>query len=116
MWPTVFRVLTSRTGIAVIVIGALFTWHQLDKSSAIRRTVVRYVADVELAAAEAENKSLREQAARLAAANRTLLLSAQDDEKEIEDVKRTHREYLEAHPTSPDCAPDADFFDLLQSN
>eukprot|EP00903_Cladosiphon_okamuranus_P001614 g1612.t1 len=38
----------------LVLAAALFTWHKLDKSSAVRSAVTSYVADVELAAAEAK--------------------------------------------------------------
>jgi len=66
-------VLKSRTGAiltAFLAVGvALFAWHRFDKSSAVRQAVTSYVADVELAAAEAELATLKQRAAALEAAN-----------------------------------------------
>ncbi len=63
----------SRTGAVVIaflaVAAALYTWHRLDKSSAVRSAVTSYVADVELAAAEAELAAARKRAEAAEAAN-----------------------------------------------
>lgn len=51
-------VLGSRTGAIVIAVavlgGGLYLWHKIDKSSAVRRAVASYIADVELAAVNAE--------------------------------------------------------------
>lgn len=52
------KILGSRTfaiGAAFAVTAlVLFTWHKLDKSSAVRRAVAEYVADAELQQARAE--------------------------------------------------------------
>lgn len=42
--------LKSRAGMLVMLSLALFSWHKIDKSSAVRKAVVAYVADVELSA------------------------------------------------------------------
>ena len=39
---------TSAITVVVLVFAALFTWHKIDKGSAVRDAVVRYVADTEL--------------------------------------------------------------------
>lgn len=56
----------SRTGAIAIalvaVAAALLAWHKLDKGSAVRSAVNRYVAGVELAAAEAELAAARKRA------------------------------------------------------
>lgn len=39
---------TSVISALVIVAGVLFTWHKVDKGSAVRRAVMEYVADTEL--------------------------------------------------------------------
>jgi len=58
----VLRLLFSRGGIVVMIGLALFTWHTLDKGSAVRQAVVQYVAGVELAAAEAELAEMKRRA------------------------------------------------------
>ncbi|MBO9418494.1 hypothetical protein J7481_03220 [Labrenzia sp. R4_2] len=63
----------TRSGVllvaAFLLVGSLYTWHWLDKSSAVRKAVVGYVAKVELAASRAELKVLKDRAAALEAAN-----------------------------------------------
>ena len=52
------RFLGSRTGAVVIatllIVFGFLLWHQFDKSSAVRKAVAEYVADVELSSARAE--------------------------------------------------------------
>lgn len=45
---------TSVISALVIVALALFTWHKLDKRSAVREAVMEYVAQTELSAARAQ--------------------------------------------------------------
>jgi len=48
LWGLVWRFLNSWPG-RILVIGlALFTWHQIDKTSAVRKAVNEYVAGAEL--------------------------------------------------------------------
>lgn len=65
--------LGTRSGVlmlaASLLLAGLYTWHRLDKSSAVRVAVTRYIADVELSAAEAELAALKQRAAALEAAN-----------------------------------------------
>lgn len=107
---------TSRLGIAMIVVGGLFAWHQLDKTSAVRKAVIGYVADVELAAAEAEAAALQEARAKLAAANRKFAERADRAEEEAADAERRFQDYVATSPLPPGCSVPPDFLDLLQSN
>ena len=47
----------------VIVAVALFGWHKIDKTSAVRRAVAGYVADVELATMRAQIEEANRRAA-----------------------------------------------------
>lgn len=57
-WILQSRLACSLLAVAV-VLGGLLLWHKIDKSSAIRRAVVGYVAKVELASARAELDELK---------------------------------------------------------
>ena len=56
-------ILQSRTARTVLtiaaVLGGLFIWHKVDKTSAVRRAVVEYVAKVELTAARVQLEELK---------------------------------------------------------
>lgn len=56
---SLWSIATSRLGLIVIIAIGLFTWHKLDKSSAVRGAVAEYVAGVELAAERAEKEALK---------------------------------------------------------
>ena len=45
-----WRLLTGRTVLVLLIAMGLFSWHKVDKTSAVRRAVSGYVADVELTA------------------------------------------------------------------
>jgi hypothetical protein len=111
----ILRFLTSRTGIVLVIAASLFAWHKIDKGSAVRDAVVRYVADVELQAAETEAELLRARIARLEAANTALNTSLAEAEQEAQDAEATRLEYLERTPAPPaDCAVGPDLLDLLR--
>ncbi|POF29588.1 hypothetical protein [Roseibium marinum] len=55
--------LRSRAACSVLavaaVLGGFFVWHKVDRSGAVRRAVVEYVAKVELASSRAELEELK---------------------------------------------------------
>lgn len=72
MLAVLWKLASSRAGIVCLIGLALFTWHQVDRSSAVRRAVAEYVADVELATARAERDELKRRRAAINTANRYL--------------------------------------------
>ncbi|WP_299812457.1 hypothetical protein [uncultured Roseibium sp.] len=57
---TIFQSRAACSVLAVAAaIGGLFVWHTVDKSSAVRRAVAEYVADMELTAAKAQLDELQ---------------------------------------------------------
>lgn len=60
--------------VAALAVAALslFVWHQVDKGSAVRHAVASYVADVEVAALQAELAEQRRMRAATDFANRSL--------------------------------------------
>lgn len=111
-WARVLRFFTSGPGLVLLIALALFTWHRLDRSSAVREAVVGYVAGVELAAKEAEARVLRQRAANLQAANRELQDQIEQDERETADVQDALREYVESNPSG--CVVSPDLLDRLR--
>ena len=61
--PVIAWILQSRAACAALaiaaVLGGFFVWHKVDKSSAVRRAVVEYVADAELTAARVQLDELK---------------------------------------------------------
>ncbi|GAB2183742.1 hypothetical protein LAB1_10510 [Roseibium sp. LAB1] len=75
--PVVAWILQSRTVCAALaiaaVLGGFFVWHTVDKSSALRRAVVEYVADAELTAAQVQLEELKRRKVVTERANRRFL-------------------------------------------
>ncbi|MHA7777420.1 hypothetical protein [Roseibium sp. M-1] len=75
--PVVAWILQSRTACSALaiaaVLGGLFVWHWADKSSAVRRAVVEYVADTELTAARVQLEELKRRKVVTDRANRRFL-------------------------------------------
>jgi hypothetical protein len=84
VFKLLFGFLQTRTGAvlaAFVVVGAaFFSWHTFDKSSAVRAAVTSIVADVELAAAEAELTALKERNQVLRQANRDFQVQLSESE------------------------------------
>ena len=112
-----FRNRTTSAITAVVVIAlALFGWHKLDKSSAVRAAVMKYVADVELTAARAQIAEANRRARIATEANTRLdekMQAAQGDalryEAEIE-------AYEQQTTVSADGRVSNDLFDRLRGN
>ncbi len=61
--PVVAWILQSRAACSALaiaaVLGGIFIWHKVDKSSAVRRAVAEYVAETELTAARVQLAELQ---------------------------------------------------------
>lgn len=110
------KFLTSPFGVVLLASLALFTWHHLDKRSAVREAVIGYVADVELAAAEAEADKLRRTLSRLQSANENLTVRIEAAEKETADAQDRIAEFVQENPAQPGCFVSPEFLDLLRAN
>ena len=93
---TAWKITSSRTGIIVIICAGLWLWHTLDKSSAVRRAVIGYVAHTELETARAEAAEFKRRAKVFEAAKQALEIQLADAgeakaaaEKRIADYERT---------------------------
>ncbi len=67
-----WRVLSSRAGLAVALCALLWAWHAYDKRQAVQAARDGYVRRFELIAAQAEVDALRRRIAATTEANRTL--------------------------------------------
>ncbi|KZM49055.1 hypothetical protein [Labrenzia sp. OB1] len=105
----------SRTGAiltAFAAVGlALFTWHTFDKSSAVRAVVSSFVADVELAAAEAELAVLKRRTAALETAN----FSFQQQLTESEALRTQQALELDDYVSTVDAVVDRPLFERLSN-
>lgn len=108
-----FRLLTSRAGIVIMIAAALFTWHKLDKSSAVRRAVTSYVADVELAAKNAELAELKRRSAVFASANRNLLDQVARANADADAANQELEHYVST--VADDCAVDGTLLERLRN-
>lgn len=79
-----WRIVTSRAGILVMAGLTLFTWHKLDRGSAVRQAVSGYVARVELETLRSERDELRRRQAAVRLANRDLHSKVRDAEAEAD--------------------------------
>ena len=107
---------TSAITAVVVIMLVLFGWHKLDKSSAVRAAVMKYVADVELTAARAQIAEANRRARIAAEASTRLdekMQAAQGDalryEAEIE-------AYEQQTTVSADGRVSDDLFDRLRGN
>lgn len=114
--PILRRVLFSRAGLIAMIVLVLWAWHRIDKGSAVRDAVTRYVADVEIEALEAENERLRAITQATEEANRKLregILSADAARRAADNRIET---YETETPPPADCAVSGDLLDILRGN
>ena len=98
----IMKLLGTRAGAVAAVLVALLAWHHFDKSSAVRRAVVGYVADVELTAAQAQIEEAKRRRAITSAANTHLLERLQVAEGEAQKIAREIELYEAENEINPD--------------
>lgn len=102
-------------GLAVLgTLGTLWLWHVLDKSSAVKTALVKYVAAVELAQVEGELKELKRRKAVTEKANASLRIKAAETEAQADKFEEELKRYAEVNAVNPDCVVDDTFLDSLQ--
>lgn len=109
------RILGSRVGVVVILVLALFAWHKIDKTSAVRRAVVTYVAGVELSAAEAENEELARRAQISYIARQRLIADLGEITISAERTQRELEAYAKSNPVNANCVVDDSLLEWLRS-
>lgn len=107
---------TSAITAVVIIMLVLFGWHKLDKSSAVRAAVMKYVADVELTAARAQIAEANRRAAVAAAATSQLQERVQVAEGEALRVTLETEQYEAKNEIPTSCRVDSGIFDRLRGN
>lgn len=89
-----WRIATSRIGILVIAALVVFTWHKIDKGSAVRQAVTGYVAKVELETLRAERDELRRKRAAVSLANQTLQSKIEQAEADADAARVELQDYV----------------------
>ncbi|WP_298963824.1 hypothetical protein [uncultured Roseibium sp.] len=91
-------ILQSRTACSALaiaaVLGGIFIWHLVDKSSAVRKAVVEYVADVELTEARARLAELKRRKVVTDRANRRFLSLIEQANAEAEAASQELEHYV----------------------
>jgi hypothetical protein len=115
--PVVTWILQSRTACAALaiaaVLGGFFVWHKVDKSSAVRRAVVEYVAEAELTAARVQLEELKRRKVVTDRANRRFLSLFDQANAEAEAAAQELEHYVST--VEDDCTVQRGLFDRLRN-
>lgn len=111
-----WRILSSRLGLAAVLCVALFGWHFVDKSGAIKAARDGYVLQLELAEAEAELEEMRRRAAVASDASRVLQEKVQAAEGEALRFAAELEAFENGTEVNPDGVVDSDLLRRLRSN
>jgi uncharacterized protein YlxW (UPF0749 family) len=95
---------TSRIGIAVIMLAVLTPLHFLDRHWAISEATRGFVLQVEKETVVAERDALIRRAIALGAANDSLRAAKQTAESELNALEKGIKDYEDKNPIDPDCA------------
>jgi hypothetical protein len=110
-------ILRSRVACSVIaiaaVLGGLFVWHWVDKSSAVRRAVVEYVAKAELTSARVQLEELKRRKVVSDQANRRIQSEIEQATAEAEAVAQELEHYVSTVEDS--CVLQPDLIDRLRN-
>lgn len=116
MMPILWRLLSSRVGLAVVLCGLLWGWHVYDKRQALDTAREGYVQQFELEAAQFELDALRRRAATTEQANRNLQEKVQVAEGEALRFAAELEAFEHETQVNPDGVVDADLLRRLRSN
>ncbi|WP_102867648.1 hypothetical protein [Pseudovibrio exalbescens] len=112
----IWKVLSSRAGLAVMTMFVLFTWHKLDKGSAVRTAVAEYVAADELATARALNKALSEKLEKERAAAQAFELARQRTALEAAQLAEEIAAYEKTSSVPVQCVVSDQLVERLRAN
>lgn len=111
----IVRAMTSRLGLAAMLLAGAYGWHVYDNRLAINAARDGFVREFELIAAQTELDVLRRRAIAVSAANEVLAERAATTEGEAIRMARELEEFQNATPVSMDCAVDRNIFDRLSN-
>lgn len=107
---------TSMLAGAAALAGILFAWHTIDKNSAVKQAMVRFVAATELAASEAEAEELR----RALIAQRAAAVRLQEEIQMAETIAAERAAEIERYELeneiNPEGVADDSLLGRMQSN
>ena len=112
--PRLQRWLIGIGAVAVFIVAA-FTWHALDKGSAVRRAVIEYVAHTELAVATAEKRELQRRVAVYRRTNSTLNKQLDQADADNATAQQEIADYVEANKNVPSLRVGDDLFSRLRA-
>lgn len=110
------RFLTSRLGLAAIILAGMWGWHVYDKRQALAHARDGYVAAFELAAAKAEIEAITQRAERVAAANKSLMTGIELAHAEADRFAAELEAYERETEINSDCRVDPDLVQRLRAN
>lgn len=111
-WILQSRAACSALAIAA-VLGGLFFWHQVDKSSAVRKAIVEYVAEAELTAARVQLEELKRRKVVTDRANRRFLSLIEKANVEAEAASQELEHYVSTVEDS--CVVQPDLIERLRN-
>ncbi len=107
---------TSVISAFIIAALALFTWHQIDKRSAVRQAVIEYVADTEIKVLQDQIKEANRRAAIASEAQARLEERLQVAEGEARRIAREIEQYEAENEINPDSVVDSGLLLRLRGN
>lgn len=110
-----WKLLSSRLGLALVVAGLLWGWHVQDKRAAVRAASEGLVTATELSAAEAERDELRRRLVAADEANRVLQERMQVAEGEAQRFATELEAYERDTQINPDGLVDPDPLQRLRA-
>lgn len=111
-WILQSRAACSALAIAA-VLGGLFIWYQVDKSSAVRKAIVAYVAEAELTAARVQLEELKRRKVVTDRANRRFLSLIEQANVEVEAASQELEHYVSTVEDS--CVVQPDIIERLRN-
>lgn len=101
----------------LMIVGVvLFGWHKIDKTSAVRQAVAGYVADVELATAQAQIAEANRRAVVAGEARERLEERVQVARGEVQRLAVEIEQYEAENDLPSSCRVEPDLFDRLRGN
>lgn len=116
MVMTILKVLTSRTGLVVLALGAALTWHYTDKISAVRSAEQALQERALIEAQTAEINELNRRAEVAEAETNALEARAVEAENAASAALEELEDYAANNEINHDCVVDPGFLNRLRNN